>query len=317
MCAIFGFLDYMGKVDIKVLKKLIKALSVEAEVRGTDATGISYVRDGKIVTFKKGKAAHKVNLYFPTGTRTVIGHTRMTTQGDAKHNYNNHPFEGQCGNTNFALAHNGIIYNDSELQKDLPKTKIETDSYVAVQLLEQQSALNTESIKAMSEKVTGSFVFTILRNDNTLYLVRGNNPITLYRFPKYGIYIYASTKSILDSALKDVGFVGKKVEILISEGEILEISPDGKTSKTEFEVTERYYSLLSHYGCFSREYANWYDDDEANELLLEYCGLFGVSEEDVELLLEFGYDADTIEDMLMDTTALDEALTEIRQSFCV
>lgn len=59
MCAIFGYLDYKGIVGNSVLKRLIKALSVEAEVRGTDATGISYVKDGGIVTFKKPKPAHK------------------------------------------------------------------------------------------------------------------------------------------------------------------------------------------------------------------------------------------------------------------
>ncbi|MCM1508938.1 MAG: hypothetical protein NC177_17660 [Ruminococcus flavefaciens] len=72
MCAIFGFLNHGNKVSNSVLKKLIKALSICAEVRGTDATGISYVNDGKIVTFKKAKPARKVKLYFPTGTKAVI-----------------------------------------------------------------------------------------------------------------------------------------------------------------------------------------------------------------------------------------------------
>lgn len=47
MCAIFGFLDYKGIIGNSVLKRLIEALSVCAEVRGTDATGISYVKNGK------------------------------------------------------------------------------------------------------------------------------------------------------------------------------------------------------------------------------------------------------------------------------
>ena len=109
MCAIFGFLNHGNKISNAVLKKLIKALSVCAEVRGTDATGISYVNDRKIVTFKKAKPAHKVKLYFPTETIVVIGHTRFTTQGSEKQNYNNHPFKSEKG---FALAHNGVLYND-------------------------------------------------------------------------------------------------------------------------------------------------------------------------------------------------------------
>ena len=201
MCAVFGFLDYKGKVSNAILKKLIHYLSVSAEVRGTDATGIAYVRDGSIVTYKKPKPAHKVKLFFPRGTRSVIGHTRFTTQGSEKRNCNNHPFEGHCGTESFTLAHNGVLYNDRELRREqhLPPTPIETDSYIAVQLLEQGQQLDTENIKRMAELVEGSFVFTILRNDNTLFLVKGNNPLALYHFPALGLYVYASTKSILDN----------------------------------------------------------------------------------------------------------------------
>lgn len=95
MCAIYGFLDYGKKVSNKVLKNLIRELSIAAECRGTDATGISYVNNGEIVTFKQPKPAHKMKLYFPKDTTAVIGHNRLTTQGNEKFNYNNHPFEGK------------------------------------------------------------------------------------------------------------------------------------------------------------------------------------------------------------------------------
>lgn len=93
MCAIFGFLDYGKKVSANTLKSLIRALSIAAESRGTDATGISFVNNGKIVIFKKAKPAHNVKLYFPKETTALIGHTRFTTQGSEKQNYNDHPFE--------------------------------------------------------------------------------------------------------------------------------------------------------------------------------------------------------------------------------
>lgn len=316
MCAIFGFMDYKGIVSSSVLKKLIKALSIEAECRGTDATGISYVKDSEMVTFKKARPAHKVKLYFPANTKCVIGHTRMTTQGSEKHNYNNHPFESEKG---FALAHNGVIYNDKQLRNKymLPDTKIETDSYVAVQLLEHFGSTDIENIKKMSELVEGSFVFTILRNDNTLFLVKGNNPLTLYHFPTLGLYVYASTKSILDNALKKSDFTYKKCEIKVTEGEILQLNSDGTINRSTFEVKEKYHSFWNSYSLNTVEYGGWYDEFENEEMLLEYCGMFGVSEEDVELLLEYGYDADTIEEMLMDTTMLEEALKEIKNAYCV
>ncbi len=137
MCAVFGFLDYGKKVSHKTLIKLIKELSKSAEIRGTDATGISYTNNGRIVTYKTPEPAHKVNLYFPKGTTAVTGHTRMTTQGNEKFNFNNHPFEGKTKSHSFSLAHNGVLYNDKQLrtEKNLSKTHIETDSYIAVQLI--------------------------------------------------------------------------------------------------------------------------------------------------------------------------------------
>ena len=307
MCAVFGYLDYKGKVSNAILKKLIQNLSIAAEVRGTDATGISYVNHGKVVTFKKAKPAHKVKLYFPKNTRAVIGHTRMTTQGSEKYNYNNHPFDGRCGTETFALAHNGVLYNDAEWKAKyhLPKTPIETDSYVAVQLLEQKKQLHAESIKKMAELVNGSFVFTILRNDNTLFLVKGNNPLTLYHFPKIGIYVYASTKSILDNALQQVNLSDKCFEIDVSEGEIVEIASSGNLSKTTFAMQNSVFSP------YNWDNLNWYETEEQEEFLLECCQMFGVLEEDVYLLLDYGFSADEIEEMLMNPCLLEDALAEI------
>ena len=311
MCAVFGFLDYKGKVSNAVLKKLTHYFSVAAEVRGTDATGIAYVWDGSMVIYKKPKPAHKVKLFFPRDTRAVIGHTRFTTQGSEKRNCNNHPFEGRCGKESFALAHNGVLYNDRELRREqqLPPTPIETDTYVAVQLLEQGQQLDTENIKRMAELVEGSFVFTILRNDNTLFLVKGNNPLTVYHFPALGLYVYASTKSILDNALKKVKLNDKCCEVGVSESEILEINSAGNLNRSTFTMQDYIHTMFNPYNW---NYAKWWMEDEREELLLEYCGTFGVSEEEVELLLEVGYDPDEIEELLMDTAAMEEALTEAK-----
>lgn len=104
MCALFGWLDYKGIVPYKILKKLTQALANAAEERGTDASGISYVRDGKITIYKRPKPAHKLRFNVPDGTTTIMGHTRMATQGDKSQNFNNHPFSGAAGDISFAFA---------------------------------------------------------------------------------------------------------------------------------------------------------------------------------------------------------------------
>lgn len=312
MCAIFGFLDYGKKVSASTLKRLLRALSVAAESRGTDATGISYVNNGNIVTFKKAKPAHKVKLYFPKDTTAVIGHTRFTTQGSEKHNYNNHPFEGTTTSHNFALAHNGVLYNDSELRREkvLPETKIETDTYIAVQLLEKENAVDSNSIKTMAESVRGSFVFTILRDDNTLFLVKGDNPITLLHYPELGLYIYASTTAILTAALKAVKFYGVCEEVPINDGNIIRIDSDGKLSVSTFEAQVQHFDWHYLYRLYGYDYGNM-DEDYTNDLLM-ICGCYGVAREDVELLQELGYSTDEIEEMLLDSDLFEQTMNEVK-----
>ena len=117
MCALFGWLDYKRIVPYRVLKKLTQALANAAEERGTDAAGISYIKDGKVTIYKRPKPAHKLHFAPPEGTRAVVGHTRLATQGSEKNNANNHPFHGTAGDTSFAFAHNGVLWNDRELRK--------------------------------------------------------------------------------------------------------------------------------------------------------------------------------------------------------
>ncbi|MBR6623357.1 MAG: class II glutamine amidotransferase [Ruminococcus sp.] len=310
MCALFGWLDYKHILPYNVLKKLTQALANSAEERGTDAAGISYIKDRKVTIYKRPKPAHKLKFTFPEDTRAVMGHTRLTTQGNQKLNYNNHPFSGTAGDTSFAFAHNGVLYNDRELRKDklIPDTHIETDSYAACQLIETQRKLDFDSLKYMAETVEGNFTFTILDNENSLYIVKGSNPMCLIHFEALGLYIHVSTESLMRNALKKVGlhkFTYERIEI--NEGDILCINKNGEITRAEFEPK-----------LYRSKYAAWYDYGDSTyyniheEILLAYCGMYGVDSSDVELLLEYGYSCDEIEEMLMDTNLLHEALRDIK-----
>jgi len=337
MCSIFGILDYEGKAKHSLKEKLIQNLAIAAEIRGTDATGISYVQDGSIVIYKEPKAAHEVKLNFPNGTKVVMGHTRMATQGSELRNYNNHPFNGCCGQEEFALAHNGILYNDRELreEKNLPPTCIETDSYIAVQLLERSSELNMENVKSMAETIQGSFMITILRNDNTMFFARGDNPIVMYYIPELGIYAYASTAQILNDALKETGINGLECEIVrITTEEIVAISEDSIV-REDFTENRRYGGYNYSYGSYYRGHGGSYgyggyygggcygwdlDDEEEPtskvkstiDLLYEYGNLYGIDRMTIDALLEYGFDADIIEEMFYDKQLFNMALEEIR-----
>lgn len=312
MCALFGWLDYKGIVSCKLLKKLTQALANAAEERGTDASGISYIHDGNVVIYKRPKPAHKIRFAAPDDTRAMMGHTRMTTQGNEKYNYNNHPFLGHA-DISFALAHNGVLYNDKALrrEKQLPETFIETDSYIAVQLIEQQKKLDFSSLQSMAESVQGNFTFTVLDVENTLYIIKGNNPMCLLHFADLGLYVYASTESILAKALKKINLLNvpfSKIEV--TQGEILRISSDGLLTRSKFKVQDNFDSIAW------MQYAYDWDDDyytQQEQLLLEMCGCYGITEDDVILLLDYGYTADEIEDMLLYSTLILKTIDAIRK----
>lgn len=309
MCALFGWLDYKGIVPYRVLRKLTQALANAAEERGTDAAGISYVKDGKVIIFKRPKVAHKIHFNAPDGTKAIMGHTRLATQGDKKQNYNNHPFAGHA-DKEFAFAHNGVLWNDKDLRKDgtIPTSYIDTDSYIGVQLIEKQGKLDFDSLKYMAETVEGNFTFTVLDQYNSLYIIKGSNPMYLLHFETIGLYVYASTEAIMKKALKQIGLHKFENECIdTTEGDILRIDKNGKVTRSQFEPK-----------VYRTKYMSWYDLDDSpfynmhEEILLAYCGCYGVDSLDVELLLEYGYTCDEIEDMLADPSLLREALGNVK-----
>ena len=311
MCALFGWLDYKHIIPYKVLKELTQALANAAEERGTDAAGIAYIKDKRVTIYKRPKPAHKICFNAPNGTKAIMGHTRLTTQGNQKFNQNNHPFYGHA-DKGFAFAHNGVLYNDIELRKtkNLPETNIETDSYVAVQLIEQQKKLDFNSLKNMAETVHGNFTFTALDEDNSIYIVKGSNPMCLLHFEMLGIYIYASTESIMKNTLKKVGmqnFPNEKIETI--HGDIIRIDSKGFLSRSEFEGKEDF-----RYASFMKYYDDWEDDyyNQHEQLLLEMCNCYGIDEDDVIMLLDYGYSADEIEDMFMDYDLLHNTIQSIK-----
>lgn len=296
MCCLFGLLDYKNHFNQKQKNKIISILATACEARGTDATGIAYNHGGHLSVYKRPLAAHKMRFAVPD-VPLIMGHTRMTTQGDEKRNYNNHPFSGN----NFALAHNGVIYNDDSLRKTekLPDTKIETDSYIAVQLIEKKGNLCFESLKFMAEKLIGSFTITVMDKDDNLYFVKGDNPMCIYHYPEIGVYIYASTEEILKKALKKMPYrFGTPYKIEIIQGDILKIDNSGNKQRSKFDT-----DLLDACNFYSRSPFRHINDDnkyrqEYIQQLKTHADFYGYTASFVDELLEDGYTTDDIEEII-------------------
>jgi len=312
MCGLFGMFDYENQLTSKQRNKVICALARESEVRGQDATGISYLLEEHMHIYKRPLPAHKMRFSIPQQVNLVMGHTRAATQGSEKKWQNNHPFYGITQNGGFAFAHNGVLWNDKLLhvQKDLPSTDIETDSYVAVQLLEQENALNLNSLASMAEQVEGTFTFTVL-NKSGLYFVKGDSPMCIY-YAQSGVYFYASTEEILKKALKRAGMHRQAYEkVELDCGDILHIDMQGDLKWGRFDTVNLMGN--SYLGRFGSGWAHYpYQSTSDFEDLYAYARNVGVSEQEIDLLMDYGLDESDIEELLYDPMLLSEYLHELR-----
>jgi len=294
---LFGFITYGD--TLKDVNDIVSALAISSAKRGTDATGISYLHNGKMVIEKAAKSAYQFKVNVPKSTKAVMGHTRHSTQGSEKRSVNNHPFKGKLhDHSMFALAHNGMLCNDVSLRKKLklPKTQIETDSYIAVQLLEQKGSLSMNNIKYMAEQVSGSFSFSMLDEGNNFYLVKGDSPISILHFKDIKTYVYASTDRILWTALINSPLFDKlkngAEEVQLKTGQILKITSNGVLEYEAFKFDE--YVGYSWWN-FNRKTTveNTYIEE-----LKQVAASMGYDPEQVQEFYELGYAYEEIEEML-------------------
>ena len=306
MCCLFGLIDYRHHLTGRKKSRIISILASACEIRGTDATGIAYNVGGTQRIYKRPVPAHCMHIRIPEPARVMMGHTRMTTQGSAKRNYNNHPFPGRAGKDVFALAHNGVLHNDEILRREfrLPRTKIQTDSYIAVQLIEQKNALNFESLRYMAENVEGSFTFTVLDRKDRLYIVKGDNPLCLLHFPSLGMYLYASTEEILRRAMSQMGLgTHAACKIPLESGEILRIDRDGSLTRSTFDSSRLFARWQVPF--WDMPYRSpWAGTGRSSasgrylEEIKSVAAAFGYAPEEIGRLAEAGFSPEELEEFL-------------------
>jgi glucosamine 6-phosphate synthetase-like amidotransferase/phosphosugar isomerase protein len=239
------------------MKKVVKRLLEASQIRGTDASGIAVVTDRKVALYKNRKAGgmvihdpgyvqaiNHVNQNFIL--RAVIGHTRLQTKGDYRLNVNNHPIVAG----RIVGVHNGLISNDDRLFKEFGKwidRAGKVDSEVIFRLLDYYIS-HGDSIVAAVEKTDGKLMgsytcaFVDMENPRYVVLFRSGNSAVLWHFKSAKSFVFASSDSILDTALSDIGpfnpgLVDGKMEIKSSSG----IRIDTETGKTHvFELARKY-----------------------------------------------------------------------------
>ncbi len=224
MCGIFGFTGKTELLNISLIDQTIKHLGRLSESRGSDASGLFiYLHDSKRLLLHKSTGsflklikskAYKDLLGDLSGELdkkqtyiTVIGHTRLTTNGFSFFMENNQPIVLD----EIVLAHNGIITNEEDFfhsNSDSKYLKFSDTHKFAVFLNEQLRIKNSASLEIMSstfKKIKGTAAIVAFTPRNGKLFFYSNNG-SLYYSNNNNFVVFASQKNIVSEVINKTFF---------------------------------------------------------------------------------------------------------------
>ena len=205
MCGIVG---YIG--EKKACPILLTGLTA-LEYRGYDSAGIASIEDDKICVMKdKGRVANLNNIRGINKLSGTVGiaHTRWATHGKpSKENAHPHMDNSET----FAVVHNGIIENYTELRKFLTdngyKFLSQTDTEVIPNLIHYHFSKDTNddenkflrSVQSATKDLKGSFAIEVLCNlyPDKMVVVRKDSPLVIGKGIK-GYHIASDIPALLE-----------------------------------------------------------------------------------------------------------------------
>lgn len=230
MCGIIGFVGERKSAPV-----LLEGLE-RLEYRGYDSAGIAVIDGSDIKVLKTSQRISALKESTNNGESiegTIgIGHTRWATHG-APCKRNAHPHLSYKGN--FAIVHNGIIENYSELKCELVSNgitfKSETDTEVVAHLLEMY--YDGDVFSAISKTINcleGSYSLGIICKEHpkTLYAVRHFSPLIIGLGDKNNFIasdvtaLISYTKKVLHIDDGEIAVIkGNSVNIFNNKGEAI------------------------------------------------------------------------------------------------
>jgi len=188
MCGIVGYTGYRKANEV-----LINGL-LKLEYRGYDSAGMATIEKNKLIINKeKGRVANLQNLDSVKNLYGTLGiaHTRWATHGiPSKENAHPHM---DCYNT-FAVVHNGIIENFSELKSFLQgygyTFKSQTDTEVIPNLIHYYYSTNSildgfekflDAVKRTVDDLKGSYALEVISSlfPNEIIVVKKDSPLVI------------------------------------------------------------------------------------------------------------------------------------------
>ena len=229
MCGIFGIsVNKRSKIDRRLFQKSVKHLFLLSESRGKEAAGFAANYGNNIKVFKAPQSASKMVksseynavirdiIYLKTHEKnsfidtpiSLIGHSRLVTDGSQGKDYNNQPVisDGIVG------VHNGIVTNANELWEAYPllERKYEIDTEIILQLLRKfytKGGTLYDAVNLTFDKIIGTVSIAAFFNDlDKMLLATNNGSLYICTDERKSILFFTSEEYILKTFLKKFSY---------------------------------------------------------------------------------------------------------------
>ena len=235
MCGIFGILLRDGhEISKKKIKFLLKDLFKLSESRGKESSGLAIIKKTEIsvtksnlpakemLSLKETKNFFKEHLMDSNnlGSISIIGHTRLVTDGNAEIHSNNQPIitEQNVG------IHNGIIVNHNVLWHEhlYIKREFQVDTEILFKMINNSNSSNQsleESIINAFNKIEGTASIGLAFTEYDYLLLATNNGSLYYIMDEEEKYIIFASEAFILQLIK------KKYNNLFFSGLIKNLHP--------------------------------------------------------------------------------------------
>ncbi len=224
MCGVFGLVVERGSdLDPSAIGPLIRELYRVSESRGKEASGLALHIEGRSgIEVRKAAVPGRRLIASPAARQllaraaeavvsdlrvTILGHTRMVTNGDPSDNANNQPVVGE----RVVVLHNGIITNEDMLwrrEPDLTRS-FEVDTELVVRLAERALARGGQPhpqldtvLHGVARSIEGANTLAMLDGEQgDLALGTANGSLYLAMTSSSRVVVFASEEPILRRAI--------------------------------------------------------------------------------------------------------------------
>jgi len=233
MCGIFGLATNNKKSFSKnEFKNLVDNLFIFSATRGKEAAGIALQNNENIEVLKEAgspsefikndsykKLLDKLFNKSSDDNLSLIGHSRLVTNGLTSQSYNNQPVIVP----KIVGVHNGIITNDNELwefNKDIEREYV-VDTEIILKLLNKnikyEKSLSSATAKCFLQLKGSASIGTLFEDYKCLLLATNTGGIFYILDKTQSIFIFASERFILQKLLNSRFFKKNKKEIEINQ----------------------------------------------------------------------------------------------------